>query len=267
MQDRDWDEFVESQRTIKAFERLLSIGKKKLNKSQYQIVEDRVMIFLYCHFIEMPSFYHIIANLLRLNNGSDYTIDPFNSAEKRRKLKSVFDRQPVLYPKDKLRIISKLDTKKLIYPLLKDIYNDQIRNAFFHSDFVLTNSEFRIPSKVIGCVIPLAEVRLTIQKSIIFYEYLIRYVEDYKKLYYSLEGKELDLYKPYGEKLKFLYKDKSLIGFEVTRPNNTNSRYTRTEKGTEATNLHFTNKGEVGFFVGDLDFLKQWYSKQIQNEN
>lgn len=263
MQDAEWDEFIESQRTIKAFEDLLVAGKDKLNRNQYHIVEDRIMIFLYCHLIEMPPIYHVIVNLLRLNNGDNYTIDPFNLVEKRRKLKSIFNKQPVIYPKGKLKVIKRLDRQNLIYPLLREIYNDQIRNAFYHSDFVITATEFRIPSKAVESVIPLKEVRLTIQKAFIFYNYLFRYIEDYKKLYYSLKNKELDLYKPHGEKLKFLYKNKSLIGLEVTRPNKTNSKYTRTEKSTEVINLHFTKNGEIGFFVGDLDFLREWYKKQV----
>ena len=263
VQDADWDEFIESQNTIKAFEDLLKIGRGKLDGKEINIVEDRITLFIYCHLIEMQSPHHVISNLLRLNNGENYTIDPFHLAEKRRKLKSVFSKQPVAYPKDRLKIIKELDEQNLTYPMLNEIYDDRIRNAFYHSDFVITKNEFRIPSLATNNVISLTEVRLKVQKAYIFYNYLFRYVEDYRKLFYSLKDREFDLYRPYGEKLKFLFDNKSLIGFEVTRPNETNSIYRRTEKGTQAINLHFTNAGEIGFFVGDLDFLKKWYKNNM----
>lgn len=264
-EDKDWDELIESRRTMMYLQDLLKVGKQQLSKKKQLVVTDRINLFIYCHLIEMKAPYHIIANLLKLHKKECYTVDPFNLAEKRRKRKTLLGSQPVIYPNQKLRIIKTLDLESIISPSMYDFYDDRVRNAFYHSDFVITGSQFRIPSQIADSIIPLDQVRLQIQKAFIFYSYFFGYVENYKKLYTSLDGREFDLFKLYGEKLKFIINKGSLVGFEVSRPNNTNSKYVRTNKGVRSLNMSFTKNGEIGFFVGDLDFLRKWYVEQTNN--
>ena len=251
MEDAGWDDFEESQKTVDLMQNLCP---GRLTDSDKKQVQDRINLFTYCHLIEAKAPYHIIANLLRLANGNHYSISPFFSKKKVPKT-LVIPPKPT-YPKEKLAIIKVLDTNNLIYPVLKEIYSDVIRNAFYHSDFVIEKNEFRIPSGV-GTIISIKEVRNTLERGIIFYQLLFQIYYSYKFSFKKFKDRVHDFDKRYGEKIEFLVKNKGeLFGFEVSRPNGTNSRFTRTEKGVGGINMTWGDDGEVGFFMGDLDKLK-----------
>lgn len=261
IEDEGWDEMNESLNTIALFDELANNAPENWSNTKKRAIQDRIWLFTYCHLIEMSAPYDLILNLLRLSEGKCYTIDPFNLAEKR-KGKSVFNKQPIIYPAGKIHTIQTYDKNNIIAPSLLEIYDNDIRNAFFHSDFVISKKEFHIPSRPIDSVFKLKDIREKARKAFIFYNLIFSFWESYRKLYKNFKEQEYDFAKDYGEKLKYLVERGRLVGFEITRPNGTNSSYKRTKKGVTGFNIDFADDGGVGFFVGDLDALRKWRENQ-----
>ncbi len=131
MEDRGWDTLEESWRLI----------TQVMAQVDAPIQPDfrlRLLFFLYCHATEMDDLYHLVGNLLCVVLGDRYTMSPFmrTSGEK-----------AATKPLDKIERIERWsDEAKLpdVGALLRYVLVPPVRNAFFHSDYVLFNNSFRI---------------------------------------------------------------------------------------------------------------------------
>lgn len=100
----------------------------------------RLLLFLYCHVTEMYDLYHLIGNLIRVTLGDRYTLAPFQSGK-------FGETSSAKYPASKVARIRKWSEDAgipEIGELLNTILVPPVRNAFFHSDYVLFDNEFRI---------------------------------------------------------------------------------------------------------------------------
>ncbi|MFA6285157.1 MAG: hypothetical protein WC643_01345 [Parcubacteria group bacterium] len=103
-------------------------------------LKKRLLLSLYCHATEIDDIYIIISNLLRIIKGERYSIDYFRYVKDKNGNK-------VKYPHHKIDEIKNLakdtDFEKIAetmdYFLVKEV-----RNAFYHSDYVLYKEEFNI---------------------------------------------------------------------------------------------------------------------------
>lgn len=128
-----WDTLVESQGLIND---LISILEAPMN----DLFKHRILLLLYCHVTEMDDLYNYIANLLWIVLGERYHIDPFY-------YELFADRKTINSPENKVNRIVELSTKanlKEVGEIFEYFLVKQVRNAFFHSDYVIYKNEFRI---------------------------------------------------------------------------------------------------------------------------
>lgn len=105
------------------------------------ITEDlrrRLAVFLYCHLLESPTTYHIPRNLLRVVRGERYSLSPFGPEPPR------FP-DPAMYPVSKIkRIITAAQDQGMpsLVAAFDGVLLKPVRNAFFHSQYVITPTHF-----------------------------------------------------------------------------------------------------------------------------
>lgn len=102
----------------------------------------RLSLFLYCHLTEMTELCAIPANLLRVTRGERYHLQPLATAP------------AVTMPRDHYtRLSPEVEALSSLarwagFPSIANLYElffvRQVRNAFYHSDYVLTESSFNI---------------------------------------------------------------------------------------------------------------------------
>lgn len=104
----------------------------------------RLALLLYCHITEIDAIHLVIHNMLRVIDGERYSAFPFQSLVRKRK-NSMLDSVP---PSSKAKVkfirdyAEKLGEKDVV-EVLDEVYNEALRNAFFHSDYTLYNNELR----------------------------------------------------------------------------------------------------------------------------
>jgi hypothetical protein len=100
----------------------------------------RLLLLLYCHVTEMDDLYHLLGNLLRVTVGDRYSIAPFATG-------AFGHKRPAITPSAKIGRLGEW-AEGAGFPeigrLLNFILVRQVRNAFFHSDYILYESMFRI---------------------------------------------------------------------------------------------------------------------------
>ena len=133
MEDAGWDPMHESWELT---QQLMALQNAPLEQG----VKLRLALFLYCHLTEMSDVYGIPANMLHVLAGRRYSMSPFlhglNQGE----------RQPSS-PSGKARRIRALalehDMKEL-GEVFETMLVKEVRNAFYHSDYILTNDSLNI---------------------------------------------------------------------------------------------------------------------------
>ena len=94
--------------------------------------KTRTRILLYCHIIEVDIIYLILFNMLRTIKGNDYsTLITFKNKKG--------DLQEAVYAYKKIELLNKesADIGIELKPIYNELYFNQIRNAFNHSQYYL----------------------------------------------------------------------------------------------------------------------------------
>ncbi len=136
MESAGWDPFEETQQL---FNDMVSLAQGPLRGD----TQVRLLLFAYCHITEVDAIYYVLENMLRTIEGERCSVSPFMQLYGKKK--SMFDSKP---PSAKQVVKSlqehaeKLDEKD-ISALLTWMFNEQVRNAFFHSDYTIFKDEFR----------------------------------------------------------------------------------------------------------------------------
>lgn len=252
-EDSGWDPYAESKGLL--FD-LNNIFKLELPKDRFpdpDLTIWRMGLFMYSHILEMDAPYEVITNLMRYQLGHGYSPNPyykFLNSDGKKKFKS-----RGLYPLEKIEIIKKLDKelKTGIGEVFDEFYNSNLRNAISHSDFVLTESQFRVRnSKSLGAFAMNLEdldTTLTNAKAFVgaFFEldYLTR----------QTWGKNRHRGIPYDPGLKGLMEiltdsNELLCGFKIHWPNNSESFYKRTNEQVRMVNCYVSpEKGTIDLWV------------------
>ena len=134
MEDVGWDPFMESHELA---QQLIGLIDAPLD----QKLRFRLSLFLYCHLTEMTDLYAVTANLLRILRGDRYVLDPFHDLPKPPKPQTgdLLNRT--------IRQLANLATevgRVEVGEFFTAFYMRPIRNAFYHSDYVLTNDSLNI---------------------------------------------------------------------------------------------------------------------------
>jgi hypothetical protein len=112
--------------------------KSLIQNSSNKHTKTRLGLLLYCHIFEMNELYNILGNLLRVSMGQGWKYIP-----------DLYNRynQTELSPTEKINRLKNLAEQCKFDELISEIeklYNNRIRNAFFHSSYSLIEDDFCI---------------------------------------------------------------------------------------------------------------------------
>lgn len=256
-----WDAFVEAEEAAMDFSRLL----RKMGKGQEKRAL-RMGLFLYSHSTEMSAPYEIIANLLRCCQDKSYKMYPFAHLVhvEKDKTPSIFAKRHLPSPIKKINHIKELATicgEERIVEIFNTFFRNDVRNAFYHSDYAISDEEFRIieGGEIGKQTIPLKELSDLLTRCFAFYSaFFITYNQVRRGL---VEGKRF-LRWPNYEVLELLSDKEGLTGFKIHFPNGSYAMFERKKyEGTIGLNMMCLEEG-IQLNVGDLKKYNEadgWY--------
>jgi len=254
LQDADWDPFEEVKGAFADFNWYLNAKDEKLSAK----ASWRIGLLMYCQAIEMTAPHEVLANLLRCLKGQLYHVKPFGHLGRKNK-KDPFSWVPPS-AKTKFRVLGEWANEAgegKLTEFIKTFFRDDIRNAFSHSDYIITPERFRWTEGGFANQIPLKDVETYALNAFAFYGAFFSLHSHWRKEL----AKAPKYHKwPNYEVLEILSdSEHGAYGFSVHFSNGNKATYSRTDKGTDATNIQLERDGTINFFVGSLDALtKQW---------
>lgn len=250
MEGANWDPLGESRAAFEDYNWILD----KVIMERGVTAARRVSLLMYCQAVEMDAPHEILANLLRCISKSAYSPDPFRHLGRSKKRK-VFSYVPPS-AKQKFQYIKQLADevgKDRLKDAIDAFFDERVRNAFSHSDYVLTEEYFRFTDGGLAHQIEANALDRLIAETFAFYGVFLAVHEQW--LLAIGRGKKFHKWPNY-EVLELLStEEESLYGFHVHFSNGSRSTYTRRKSGTEAINLTFGDQG-INFMVGLLDALE-----------
>jgi hypothetical protein len=177
MESAGWDPLEETQHV---FNDMVSLAQAPLRGD----TQVRLLLFVYCHITELDAIYYVLENMLNTVEGKRCSISPFISLYSKKK--NSFESKP---PSAK-QVVQALQQhaqtlgETALNDLLTWMFNEQVRNAFFHSDYIIFKDEFRSreasfkTSNTITKSIKLNELVDLINKGLKFYQ-------DFMSAYYE----------------------------------------------------------------------------------
>jgi len=133
MEGPGWDPLVESDQVL---QQILSLTQAPLD----QKLRIRLILFLYCHVTEMDDLYAVVGNMLRICMGHRYDLALFTS-------QSHPNGAAAKSPHSKIeRIVEWSKEAKMdqVGEIFQEMFVRQVRNAFFHSDYILHGGNLHI---------------------------------------------------------------------------------------------------------------------------
>jgi hypothetical protein len=150
-EDYGWDPLRETQQLFNDVISLIQLGltdtvrrRLKLRPRLTDAARLRLGLLLYSHLTEVDAVYETLANLVTITTGERYTMDPFGDLY-RPPDRARYEQ----HPPSARRVVDHLKTKAAeadandLVEVLDWFFNDAVRNAFFHSDYILYGDEFR----------------------------------------------------------------------------------------------------------------------------
>lgn len=130
--------------------------------------------------------------------------------------------------------------------IFEDFHDNALRNAISHSDYIITETEFRVRhgTGAVGAFsIPLEKLNSTITKSQIFISTFFALDHATRKFWGESRHKAIPYDPVYKGLMEVLADDDGLMcGFKVHWPNNSESMYKRTPNGIDMVNCHLDFK-------------------------
>jgi hypothetical protein len=135
IEDAYWDPLQESYQLTR---QLISLIQAPLEET----LNIRLVLFLYCHLTEIDDLYNIVANLLQVTDGHRYSMVPFESLPKiERKIPHGYCGNRRI---DQLKALAIEREFPDVGQTFETMYVRPVRNAFYHSDYILSPDSFNI---------------------------------------------------------------------------------------------------------------------------
>jgi hypothetical protein len=136
MEDEGWDPLEETQRL---YDDIGSLMQAPL----HDFARIRLGLLLYSHLTEVDAIYMILANMIEITAGERCVMNPFHDLYRTRG--AFADRVPPSARAVMERLKERATERGFseLVELLDSFFNDAVRNAFFHSDYILHGDEFR----------------------------------------------------------------------------------------------------------------------------
>jgi hypothetical protein len=264
LRDTGWDSHQESLAFLEDLNKLSALPLPADEFAQPESTKVRLALLSYCHVTEMNVPYEIVANLLRLRTGLKYAIDPFahlHPVPKKGKKAKLWQGRRPLSPEKKIQEIEKLSEQAKLPEIgkaLRDVYDSVIRNAVYHSDYVLHEGSLRLlsghrRSKADNAMTPrisFAELIEFINDAFAFYSALFGLYSRTCRSFQGFHNTMLPLDSYYKGLLELTFDGDELTGFRTYWPNGNLSIYARTKAGCIGQNLTFESDGSINFMVG-----------------
>lgn len=133
MESEGWDPYENSLR-------IYEVIQDTIQKSKNSDLRINLSLWLYGHIVEASEPYEVIANLLNIIDGGAFITNNFPKKQIGNRLRS-------LYPREKIEILevkaNKVGIPEVVVPI-KDIYDSELRNAVFHSDYAVYEGGVRL---------------------------------------------------------------------------------------------------------------------------
>lgn len=253
VQDADWDPFEESKEAFEDYNSLLRLDEEHVSA----LGRWRIGLLMYCQAIEMTAPQEFLANLLRAIAGEKYHIKPFGSLGRTNKKKPfswIPPSAPVKYRE--LKRLANVAGEPTIVEYIEQFLSEDVRNAFSHSDYIITGEHFRWTESGLAQQMTLETVNTLAQNAFKFFSVLLWL---HNTVLADLKNMRRFHKWPNYEVLELLSDDNGLYGFSVHFSNGSKATYSRTAKGVDCTNVKFESDGTINFFVGSLDALRpEW---------
>jgi hypothetical protein len=255
MEDRGWDPVLESRATLEDLNAIMQMELPEDGFPSAEMTKWRMGLLMYSHMVEMDAPYEVITNLLRFQLGYGYSPNPYYQFLKKDEKKQFSKRG--LYPVGKIKIIKQL-SKELgvnVGDMFDEFYDPKLRNAISHSDFIFTETHFRVRNGT-GArgayAIPLENLNETITRCKAFYSTFFGIEHAARHSFGGIAKKALPYDLHYKGLLEILAdKDGTMCGFRVHWPNGSDSTYRRTEDGIEMVNFMLAmQQNTIEFMVG-----------------
>lgn len=240
MEDKGWDPYAESRYILNDLNRLMKIKLPKKKFPDSDKTMWRLGLLLYSHIVEMDAPYEVITNLLRFQLGKGYSPSPFFDFLTDKEKKSF--RKNGIRTGRKIEIIKGLSKEAGlgVGDLYDEFYNSQLRNAVQHSDFFLTDEDFRSRSGISGAKafkLQYDELDALITKAKAFIAAYLLAEMTARQVWGMQKSKAIPYDSHYKGLMEVLVDDRDLLcGFAVHWPNNSHSLYRRTDQGVDMVN-------------------------------
>lgn len=281
MKDTGWESYYESLAFLEDFKRL---GEVDLPSEQFHFpmrTRARLALVSYCHVVEMNLPYELLANLLRLRLGLKYAIDPLGHLrspliKKVGGVKHIVKMKPAT-PDKKIKEIEEMSAKAgmpAVGVALRATFDPIIRNAVYHSDYVVHDDGMRLlsdsrfserlrintPHVETGDLIHLTAEAFGFHSALdILYKRACTLLTDFR-------NKFLPFDQMYKGILELTFSGDVLTGFRAYWPNGTLSVYHRSLDGRcVAQNLDYNSDGSINFFVGEVFRNRSSFSPCVEN--
>jgi hypothetical protein len=253
LQDAGWDPFEESEAAFKDYNWHLKAKSEELSdKSSW-----RIGLLMYCQACEMSAIHQMLANLLRILLDQPYHMNPLGSLGRANK-KRMFKWYPPSAKAKWHKILEMADAAKKqdLVRLIENVYDDQVRNAFSHSDYIITKETFRWTEGGLGGQLPLESLSNLIANAFSFTAKFVAIRNRWLKLCATMPRYHRW---PNYEVFELLKSDGKLDGFRVHFSNGSSARFHRSPAGVDLMNVVIEGDGTINFMVGLLDALKDRY--------
>ncbi|WEK56098.1 MAG: hypothetical protein P0Y55_08635 [Candidatus Cohnella colombiensis] len=248
-----WDPYVELRRAFEDYNKILSFANEQGGKMPL-----RVGLLMYCQAIEMTAIHELLANIFRCKSGLPFVIKPFMDMQRPVKKRAPFS---VIPPSanSKIKRLKKMASESgdtQFEAVIESFYDDQIRNAFVHSDYCITDDEFRWTEGGNSTSKDLSYISEIITRCFAFYEALFNTWKSYLQ-WFKTYPRFTKM--PQFEVFELLTNEEGLFGFAVHFSNGQKAFFERHEEKVDSCNLYIEKDGSINFFVGDLEKLeKAW---------
>lgn len=248
MEDKGWDPYAESRAILND---LNGFFKLELPRKWFRNPDEtqwRLGLLIYTHIVEMDAAYEVLLNLLRFRTGDGYSPNPYFDYLSKGEQKA-FKKRGVSTGR-KIEIIKTLsDAAGLgVGSIFDDFYNNQLRNAISHSDYILTENGFRCRGGISGnkgFEISFEELDRILLSAKAFVAAFFSIEQSARLVWGNQAGRAIPYDAHYKGMMEVLADREGLMcGFRVHWPNGTDSTYRRTEDGIEMVNcmLSMPNK-------------------------
>jgi hypothetical protein len=179
MEDPGWDRLEETSTLVGE---ILALAAAPLLPH----TRARLGLLIYCHIVEADPIYGVIENMLRTVEGLRCSISPFQDLYRRKKPSQGRPFGHSIPPSAKMVVDHVCDhARKVAQPKVAEIlewmFHDGVRNAFFHSDYILYRDEFR--SRETSLTLSLDELSKVINRGLAFYNAFMKTWREHRHSY------------------------------------------------------------------------------------